>query len=245
MNQIQRDEISTLIAIFDQDFAFESQHDQQAFEAEILKQPSFLIKFDQFEVWFCFGENYPEVEDLTYRIVKYPQNLNLVAFEKKLTELEQHNFVTFGQENTLNYVELIKTAAHGSFDLQVRVAANTGQISGPTKYSRYWIWTHHLRHKKANLIKTAKKLKLSGFCTQCKPGVILVEGPDQICQDFWNEIRLWSWQSIKLRDVQENLLAEDLKFTAFTELIDCVTVIDKDKKHLNYEIFQKYLQGIF
>ncbi|KAK6034526.1 hypothetical protein COOONC_27971 [Cooperia oncophora] len=69
------------------------------------------------------------------------------------------------------------------------------------EFARYYILSHHLRSsvKRSNILQLAKELHLSGFSSPGKPAVIIVEGKTSSCEEFWREVKSWSWQRISLR----------------------------------------------
>ncbi|KAJ7320505.1 hypothetical protein JRQ81_020016 [Phrynocephalus forsythii] len=88
-------------------------------------------------------------------------------------------------------------------------------------FTRLWIYSHHIynKQKRKNIIDWSKELSLSGFSMPGKPGVICVEGPQSMCEEFWSRIRRLSWQRILIRhreDIHlegaENKMEDQRKF---------------------------------
>ncbi|XP_060090352.1 RWD domain-containing protein 2B isoform X2 [Heteronotia binoei] len=95
-------------------------------------------------------------------------------------------------------------------------------------FTRLWIYSHHIynKHKRKNIVDWAKELTLSGFSMPGKPGIICVEGPQTMCEEFWGRIRRLSWQRIMIRhreDISlegtEDEMEKQRKFTRFEEKI--------------------------
>lgn len=87
-----------------------------------------------------------------------------------------------------------------------------------------WIYSHHIYNskKRRKILTVARKLFLRGFCIPGKPGLIVVEGDEQSCDMFYNEIRSCNWQKlqIKLKQSSNEMVEQtftDVK-TAFTKL---------------------------
>ncbi|ETN77051.1 hypothetical protein NECAME_11335 [Necator americanus] len=79
------------------------------------------------------------------------------------------------------------------------MASNSSKA--PTEYARLYILSHHLRSpvKRSDLLNLAKKLNLTGFSTPGKPAVIVVEGESKACEEFWKDVKSWTWKRISLR----------------------------------------------
>ncbi|XP_048349103.1 RWD domain-containing protein 2B [Sphaerodactylus townsendi] len=77
-------------------------------------------------------------------------------------------------------------------------------------FTRLWIYSHHIynKQKRKNIVDWAKELSLSGFSMPGKPGIICVEGPQTVCEEFWTRIRRLSWQRILIRHREDISLAE-------------------------------------
>ncbi|KAK6047339.1 hypothetical protein COOONC_15156, partial [Cooperia oncophora] len=88
------------------------------------------------------------------------------------------------------------------------------------EFARYYILSHHLRSsvKRSNILQLAKELHLSGFSSPGKPAVIIVEGKTSSCEEFWREVKSWSWQRISLRHSEVLNSPEDRRFTEFSEI---------------------------
>ena len=53
--------------------------------------------------------------------------------------------------------------------------------------TRLWIYSHHIynKDKRKCILEWARELNLSGFSMPGKPGVVCVEGPQELCEDYW------------------------------------------------------------
>ncbi|KIH44236.1 hypothetical protein ANCDUO_25744, partial [Ancylostoma duodenale] len=71
---------------------------------------------------------------------------------------------------------------------------------------------------RSNLIHFAKKLNLTGFSTPGQPAVIVVEGESKACEEYWKEVKSWTWKRISLRHSDVLKSSADMKFTEFREI---------------------------
>lgn len=94
------------------------------------------------------------------------------------------------------------------------------------KFSRYWIYSHHIysKNKRKNLVDLALELGLSGFCMSGKPGIICVEGRLEHVAEWWAVVRNWNWKKISVK-IQEELEIDPQEavdgkrlFTSFEEI---------------------------
>lgn len=53
-------------------------------------------------------------------------------------------------------------------------------------FSRRWIWVHHITNsdRLKQIVQEARQLKLGGYLKGGYPGVIVIEGPTQACEEF-------------------------------------------------------------
>jgi len=116
------------------------------------------------------------------------------------------------------------------------------------KFSRYWIYSHHIysKNKRKNIVDLALELGLSGFCMSGKPGIICVEGRLEHVAEWWAVVRNWNWKKISVK-IQEELEidsgeAVDGKrlFTSFEE-IGLVKECHRGN-HMDMGEFYKYLE---
>jgi len=114
-----------------------------------------------------------------------------------------------------------------------------------TKFSRYWIYSHHLysKIKRKNILDLAPEFCLTGFSMPGKPGVICVEGAAQNCADWWGLVRHWNWKKINVK-IQEDSDTEDVDgerlFDKFEE-IGTVKNTGRDY-HMDMGEFFKFLE---
>ncbi|XP_062982796.1 RWD domain-containing protein 2B isoform X2 [Elgaria multicarinata webbii] len=59
-------------------------------------------------------------------------------------------------------------------------------------FTRLWIYSHHIynKQKRKNILDWSKELSLSGFSMPGKPGIICVEGPQSMCEEFWARFKI-------------------------------------------------------
>ena len=69
--------------------------------------------------------------------------------------------------------------------------ASSARASKFEKFSRLWIYSHHIysKIKRKNILDLAGELKLTGFCLPGKPGVICVEGDGELVSEWWYVVR--------------------------------------------------------
>ncbi|MFH4978125.1 hypothetical protein AB6A40_004834 [Gnathostoma spinigerum] len=92
------------------------------------------------------------------------------------------------------------------------------------KWTRLSIYSHHLysKTKRRNIEKWANLLNLKGFSCPGKPGIIIVEGLEKNCAEFWGTIHSWSWHRIIIKyreECEQNEVSGFLRFDGFCELI--------------------------
>lgn len=103
------------------------------------------------------------------------------------------------------------------------------------KWARFWIYSHHIRSqvKRRKIEDSAVANDLKGFFCVGKPGVIVIEGLKEDCDDFWDEIRFLGWQRIVLRHYEYLNNPSLFRFVKFQEvIIPRVDYLSKLKKML-------------
>jgi len=82
---------------------------------------------------------------------------------------------------------------------------------------RLWIHSHHIYNTKKRkfIMDQAKGLGLKGFSLPGKPGFVCVEGDEDNCDNFWEQVRRLTWQKISLIEKQHSVPPE---FESFEEL---------------------------
>ncbi|XP_064074734.1 RWD domain-containing protein 2B [Vanessa tameamea] len=109
-------------------------------------------------------------------------------------------------------------------------------VTGTSKFSRLWIYSHHIYNKKKReqIVKIAREYNLTGFCLSGKPGVICIEGLETDCQEWWKIIKSMSWKKIVIRKSETFNITErslNQKFKNFEEI------------HVDMSSFSKYLEA--
>ena len=123
----QYEELESLIAIYDQDFHFETKADQQLYELRSLTNISFIIDISELKikVWFSFPTNYlnedlletnpeesmfPGSNSLNYRIIKMANEISPEIERRFMEEVNRRLCEEYlqGENNTMIVVELIK-----------------------------------------------------------------------------------------------------------------------------------------
>jgi Protein of unknown function (DUF1115) len=99
---------------------------------------------------------------------------------------------------------------------------------------RRLIYSHHIisKVKRADLKALARNYNLTGYLKIGWPGLIIIEGLDEDCNLFYDEIRPWQWQYLVMRgEMQEEVpssesLGSYRKFRDFEEADDMSIVAD-------------------
>jgi acylphosphatase len=70
---------------------------------------------------------------------------------------------------------------------------------------RRLIYSHHIisKIKRADMKDLASHYKLTGYIKIGWPGLIIIEGTEEDCQSFYDEIRPWQWQYLVVRGEQQ------------------------------------------
>ena len=122
-------------------------------------------------------------------------------------------------------------------------------VFSSNKFSRYWIYSHHIysKNKRKNILDLALELELSGFLMAGKPGVICIEGRLEHVTEWWAVIKNWNWKKINVK-IQEDLEinSEDSVnqirlFTSFEE-IGSVKECHRSN-HMDMGEFYRYLEN--
>ena len=117
------------------------------------------------------------------------------------------------------------------------------------KFSRYWIYSHHIysKNKRKNILDLALELELSGFLMAGKPGVICIEGRLEHVTEWWAVIKNWNWKKINIK-IQEDLEITSVDsvnqmrlFTSFEE-IGSVKECHRSN-HMDMGEFYRYLEN--
>eukprot|EP00924_Labyrinthula_sp_SR-Ha-C_P002895 snap_masked-scaffold_13-processed-gene-10.24-mRNA-1 protein AED:0.47 eAED:0.47 QI:0/0/0/0.33/1/1/3/0/245 len=74
-------------------------------------------------------------------------------------------------------------------------------------------WSHHIKSTKKRkfIISTAKELNLTGFSKIGYPGVIIVHGKENCCNEFVKRIKALRWKAIAVKIEENNLREDELK----------------------------------
>ncbi|XP_054829201.1 RWD domain-containing protein 2B [Eublepharis macularius] len=176
---------------------------------------------------FCaFPFKYPTVlPEITIRSPSLSRSQQIQLNTDLLTYLRKN---CAGEVCILNAREWVKdhSAAYINKDLPSSSVGKSDVKKSEDIFTRLWIYSHHIynKQKRKNIVDWAKELSLSGFSMPGKPGIICVEGPQTMCEEFWARIRRLSWQRILIRHREDISLegAEDeiekqMKFSCFEE----------------------------
>ncbi|XP_053599699.1 RWD domain-containing protein 2A [Plodia interpunctella] len=165
-------------------------------------------------------------------------NTELIRFIKDnySGEVCIYTAISWLQENIQSFINEV--------DNQTRTEEEPKCMKG--KFVRLWIYSHHIYNKKKRdeILKTAKELKLTGFCLPGKPGIICVEGLDVECHEWWRNIKSMSWKKIMIRNTEtfESVKEkQERKFNNFEEII-FRNSSNKYSKHADMSGFSKYME---
>ena len=93
-----------------------------------------------------------------------------------------------------------------------------------TKFSRMWIYSHHIysKIKRKDILDFSQELNLTGFSMVGKPGMICIEGYNNCVEEFWHRIRRMQWKRLVMREKEDIELGENdveqfRKFEGFGE----------------------------
>ncbi|XP_042313066.1 RWD domain-containing protein 2B isoform X2 [Sceloporus undulatus] len=210
-------------------------------EKRTLEEPSSKIQFMlNLEVDIPSGNKVP-VSLFCVFPLKYPTVLPEIAIRSPFISRSQQaqlntDLITYLQKHCIGEVcilsarEWIKdhAAAHISKE-QLSSSVQKSDVQKPEDiFTRLWIYSHHIynKQKRKNIIDWSKELSLSGFSMPGKPGIICVEGPQSMCEEFWARLRRLSWQRILIRHREDICLQgsgghmeKHKKFSAFEEKI--------------------------
>ena len=100
-------------------------------------------------------------------------------------------------------------------------------IGGSTSVTlgRRLIYSHHIisKIKRSDIKQLASQYKLTGYLKIGWPGLILIEGAEEDCSAFYDEIRPWCWKYLVVRGEQQEQVREiepNRKFVNFVETDD-------------------------
>lgn len=85
---------------------------------------------------------------------------------------------------------------------------SNGPTMPPLMLGRRLIYSHHIiaKTKRSDLKQLFHEHQLTGFVKVGWPGVILIEGREDDCQEFYDSIKRWSWQYLVVRgEMQEQI----------------------------------------
>ena len=135
------------------------------------------------------------------------------------------------QESWPAFCQNINTTATSSPNKQqptISQQSNNSKILG-----RRLIYSHHIisKIKRADMKQLASHYKLTGYIKIGWPGLIIIEGAEANCVNFYEDIKVWAWKYLVVRGEQQektpgNCQSIDQlrKFTSFVEESDMSVV---------------------
>ena len=117
-----------------------------------------------------------------------------------------------------------KAVSHGETTPEA-ASAKKSSSSEPAILGRRLIYSHHIisKIKRADMKGLASHHKLTGYIKIGWPGIIIIEGAEEDCRSFYDEIRRWQWKYLVVRGEQQETvpngkLVDDLRrFQGFHE----------------------------
>lgn len=116
----------------------------------------------------------------------------------------------------------------------VQEALAMPKIGGSTSVTlgRRLIYSHHIisKIKRSDIKQLASQYKLTGYLKIGWPGLILIEGAEDDCLAFYDEIRPWCWKFLVVRGEQQEQVREieaNRKFVNFVETDDMSLVAQR------------------
>lgn len=125
---------------------------------------------------------------------------------------------------------------------------NSGGKNAPQKsknatqvLGRRLIYSHHIisKVKRANMKDLASHYQLTGYVKIGWPGIIIIEGPEESCQDFYEDIKVWAWKYLVVRGEQQETVTDKVagndvssaldslrRFSSFVEVSDMKIVAE-------------------
>jgi hypothetical protein len=105
-------------------------------------------------------------------------------------------------------------------------------------FTRHLIYSHHIisKIKRADIKALASEYQLSGYMKIGWPGLLILEGREDDCLAFYDEIRGWNWQYLVIRGEQQHslvvpststedqIITANRKFDQFQEVDDMSVV---------------------
>jgi hypothetical protein len=142
------------------------------------------------------------------------------------------------QEEWPNFYRTSALFIHSNNEKDAAVSTTSDAVT-PIVLGRRMIYSHHIIAKtKRSAIQTlAAQLHLTGYMKIGWPGLILLEGLEKVCVDFYDEIRPWSWQYLVVRGEQQEQVAslDELEakrcFPSFQEVDDMSIVAQHCRAH--------------
>lgn len=98
----------------------------------------------------------------------------------------------------------------------------------PIILGRRLIYSHHIisKIKRANMKQLGAYYKLTGYVKIGWPGIIIIEGSEESCQDFYDDIKVWNWKYLVVRGEQQEKVGKGAsldslrRFESFLEVSD-------------------------
>jgi hypothetical protein len=93
-------------------------------------------------------------------------------------------------------------------NLNANNTQSTSSSSSPIILGRRLIYSHHIisKTKRADMRNLASHYKLTGYVKIGWPGIVILEGRDDDCNAFYDDMRKWAWKYLVVRgEMQEKV----------------------------------------
>ncbi|PRP79763.1 RWD domain containing 2B, partial [Planoprotostelium fungivorum] len=114
----------------------------------------------------------------------------------------------------------------------------------PVNVSLVVIWSHHLlaTSKRKDILEWSEELDLCTISKPGYPGVIVVEGLEDMVKEFVSRIKSLNWQALSVRHEETSVIAEDKKHLNWISSSQLHT--DSEKKIREVEHISEIVKGL-
>lgn len=156
------------------------------------------------------------------------------------------------QDEWPQQLEHYASSLYSSRDAATPNGTTSTAITAPILLGRRLIYSHHIisKSKRADIQSLATQLHLTGYLKIGWPGLIIIEGREEDCVDFYDEIRPWSWQYLVVRGEQQEQVAsiEQIenwrRFSSFQE-VDDMSVVAQHCREVGLEALFKTSMKVY
>lgn len=117
---------------------------------------------------------------------------------------------------------------------------------------RRLIYSHHIisKTKRANIRSLASDYHLNGYMKIGWPGILIIEGREEDCIAFYDDIRPWAWQYLVVRGEQQEYIGKNQsldtqrKFQEFVE-VDDMSMVARHCREVGLEALFKTSMKVY